>query len=302
MSRKISIDLHIDTILSMNKTMNLPEICERLGISYRIAIRELSLKGIIPIRHAYNKNTAKNITLDDAIILRIAGELKSGESLRAICIRDHLNYMDFYKRIRRQFPDLINTKKTAAKRKRISESLLKDLPDEDIISMYRDEKKSSNDIAKIFKTTNNTILSRLKLHNIPLNDQSVYWTDDRKQHARNLANSGIIGVHRPGISNSYSFTKPERDFAIWCNSFGIEYVRQYQIKSKGHRYDFYIPSKKLLVEIDGVYWHQTEEQKNKDSKHTKDAISAGYQIVRFTDVDIQKSKMECFESINDVNL
>jgi very-short-patch-repair endonuclease len=60
------------------------------------------------------------------------------------------------------------------------------------------------------------------------------------------------------INDNFGFdplikTKPEKEFEDWLKVKNINYTSQFQLKGK--LYDFYIPSKNLLVEIDGIYWH-----------------------------------------------
>lgn len=50
--------------------------------------------------------------------------------------------------------------------------------------------------------------------------------------------------------------------------------------------DFYLPKSKLIIEIDGEY-HETPEQKQKDSKRERHLVSLGYtKIIRFRNKDI----------------
>ena len=52
--------------------------------------------------------------------------------------------------------------------------------------------------------------------------------------------------------------------------------------------DFYIPSKNLIIELDGGY-HETLEQKQKDAWRTGMLNSMGYKVIRFTNSQILSS-------------
>ena len=48
-------------------------------------------------------------------------------------------------------------------------------------------------------------------------------------------------------------TQPELIFKSILDALDIKYQQQFPLQGKF--YDFFIPSKNLLVEIDGTYWH-----------------------------------------------
>ena len=53
--------------------------------------------------------------------------------------------------------------------------------------------------------------------------------------------------------------------------------------------DFYIPSKNLIIELDGEY-HDDAKQQNKDIWRTKVLKSLGYRVIRFKNKQITESK------------
>lgn len=53
--------------------------------------------------------------------------------------------------------------------------------------------------------------------------------------------------------------------------------------------DFYIPSKNLIIELDGEY-HDNEKQQNKDIWRTQLLYSLGYRVIRFKNKQITESK------------
>jgi len=54
-----------------------------------------------------------------------------------------------------------------------------------------------------------------------------------------------------------SISKPEKEYAKKLKKEGIEFIQQYNVNN--FLFDFYIPSKNLLVEIDGEFWHPLTE-------------------------------------------
>lgn len=115
----------------------------------------------------------------------------------------------------------------------------------------------------------------------------------REVHRQNAYN-GITGIHNKNFNRRES--KIEKMFEEFCITNNIEYKKQYQINGKGHRYDFLIRNN-ILIEVDGHYWHNNEKQKTLDKQHEIIAISNGYDIIRFSDKDIKKTKGVCFEKI-----
>lgn len=53
-------------------------------------------------------------------------------------------------------------------------------------------------------------------------------------------------------------TAPEKSFALMLEELGIEYETQKIVGGK--IYDFYIPVKNMLIEVDGDYWHSKDKE------------------------------------------
>ena len=83
-------------------------------------------------------------------------------------------------------------------------------------------------------------------------------------------------------------SKPEKAFEAELVLTGIEYESQYYVGR--YPFDFYIPSKNLLIEIDGEFYHPLTESDCKypiqvnnykrDKLKTKVAIDSGYELKR----------------------
>ena len=115
-----------------------------------------------------------------------------------------------------------------------------------------------------------------------------------KDTLRQLAFDGVTGIHNKNFNRRETWI--EKTFEKFCQENNITFIKQYQIDGKGHRYDFLVLNK-LLVELDGVFWHNTNKQKMLDEEYNRLAIQHGYDIIRFTDRDIKKTKGQCFNEI-----
>jgi G:T-mismatch repair DNA endonuclease (very short patch repair protein) len=75
------------------------------------------------------------------------------------------------------------------------------------------------------------------------------------------------------MSGEFSISSEvEKKFVKECvKPLGIEYVTQHYIKELCHYCDVYIPSKNLIVEFQGDYWHGNPK------KYTKEELS-DYQL------------------------
>jgi very-short-patch-repair endonuclease len=225
----------------------------------------------------------------------VVAEIRAGNSLKNVCESHSLNYYHLYGKIRKDFPGLMSRKKSALVRERCKKAQEIPLDIGEVIRLYTVEKLSAREIAEKMGVVQNVILKRLREHGIPKNHQGDYWTDERREHQAKLCHDGVIGVHNP--ANKYRFTGIEQQFVSWLEGRNIEYERQKQLKKGRHRYDFHILGTKLLVEIDGVYWHDTASQREKDKRFIDEAAELDYNVVRFSDIEIRDTKQRCFERI-----
>ena len=104
-------------------------------------------------------------------------------------------------------------------------------------------------------------------------------------------------------------SKLEFTFADILTGLGIEFVHQYEVE--GFNYDFYIPSKNTLIEVDGDYWHahpdkyvelNNMQKKNKglDKLKTKHAADRSYQLLRFWEQDIACNRFEVIANLMEI--
>ena len=93
-------------------------------------------------------------------------------------------------------------------------------------------------------------------------------------------------------------TAPERSFELLLKEIGIKYETQKIVGGK--IYDFFIPSKNILVEVDGDYWHAKDKELKEmsamqkrtfynDIKKNAIAKNNGYEIERVWEEEIMKN-------------
>jgi len=70
----------------------------------------------------------------------------------------------------------------------------------------------------------------------------------------------------------------------------IDFISQYYVGDISEKYlaDIFIKSYKLIIEIDGTYWHNKPGRKEKDVRRTKQMEEKGYVVLRFTDKEVEK--------------
>lgn len=86
-------------------------------------------------------------------------------------------------------------------------------------------------------------------------------------------------------------TKYETAMCAILTRLGIEYVRQYKIRTPKRLYyaDIYVPKHRLVIEMDGAY-HYTDEQRRLDSNRSANMRKQGYRICRFANGDLRNVK------------
>jgi|688.fasta_scaffold565584_2 very-short-patch-repair endonuclease len=133
-------------------------------------------------------------------------------------------------------------------------------------------------------------------------DRQKYWGIQENRDAQRVRRSEYMSNYL--IKNE---TKLEKEFQIILNSLGISYIFQYTVN--GYNYDFYIPAKNILIEVDGDWWHCNPnlgiEPIYESQKHTiehdltknKIALDNGYTLIRFWEHDVVNKRFECISKL-----
>lgn len=104
-------------------------------------------------------------------------------------------------------------------------------------------------------------------------------------------------------------SKLEFIFADILIGMGVDHIHQYHVD--GFDYDFYIPSKNLLIEIDGDYWHgnpsvftelNNMQKKNRGLDKLKNihADKRNFTLIRFWENDIRNNRIQIIQKLIDI--
>lgn len=87
----------------------------------------------------------------------------------------------------------------------------------------------------------------------------------------------------------------ERELDVWLNSLDIQHTMRDFSAIKPLQLDCYIKSKKVAIEIDGIYWHSYNHthDKNKHLYKTKKCLDNGIRLIHFTDLEWNNHKDIC---------
>jgi very-short-patch-repair endonuclease len=109
----------------------------------------------------------------------------------------------------------------------------------------------------------------------------------------------------------YGTSKLEEKFAKeFLDKLGVKYIYQYKAESIGRYFDFYLPEVRLIIEVDGDYYHAygkiREEMSPMQKKNTrvdehknKWALMHGIPILRIWEHDINKNPSEVMRVLKD---
>lgn len=107
-------------------------------------------------------------------------------------------------------------------------------------------------------------------------------------------------------------TKIELKIQEFLEELEIEYIKHFYLKYiKSHyRCDIFIPSKNMVIECDGTWWHgdpryydkkeltkKQNEQKIRDKLRTDQLIQQGFRVIRLWEDDIKEMTMPKFQEI-----
>ncbi len=94
---------------------------------------------------------------------------------------------------------------------------------------------------------------------------------------------------------SFKDTKPEVAVQTLLRDCGIEFTTHQRIPGLNHQWDIVIESKKILIEVDGCYWHGCSCRAGRksytnpnDIPCTTYAVAAGWTVIRIRECEINK--------------
>ena len=103
-------------------------------------------------------------------------------------------------------------------------------------------------------------------------------------------------------------SKLEKEFALILDTLNIKYIQWFYAKDIKAFYDFYIPIKNIIIEVDGDFWHcnpntkfilleyKTQEKNLKrDQQKNQWAKNNGFKLLRFWEYDIKNNPQQIIE-------
>lgn len=133
---------------------------------------------------------------------------------------------------------------------------------------------------------------------------------DRQKYWGNIENRTAQRIRRVAYMTTVlrkKKTKLEKEFESMLQALNVDYIYQYVVN--GYNYDFYIPSKNILIEVDGDWWHCNpnlgfepiyESQRHTiehDKVKTTVAFDNGYTLIRFWEHDVVNKRFECISKL-----
>lgn len=111
----------------------------------------------------------------------------------------------------------------------------------------------------------------------------------------------------------YGTSKLEERFAAeFLDKLGVKYEYQFEAKDIGRFYDFYLPEHRLLIELDGDYWHGNPElyeekelkghqrrAKRVDEYKDKWALLHGIPLMRIWEHEINENPEKVLKELSD---
>ena len=124
-----------------------------------------------------------------------------------------------------------------------------------------------------------------------------YWTEERRKE-QSERKKQLYALHpekhpnRKLAGNRKQMTYPEKLTYDWLIEHNIKFEHQKEFCFDGVKrfVDFYIPSRKMFIEIDGEYWHP--EDNDSDKQKDELAIKYGFITVRLRPKKIIVKQLE----------
>jgi len=104
------------------------------------------------------------------------------------------------------------------------------------------------------------------------------------------------GVKSMLIQSKGNRTSIEKKMANELDIRGIVYIEQYNVDNRFIA-DFYLPKQNIIIECDGVYWHNLPEVKARDKRKDIYYKSQGYSLYRFWESEINESVEACVDIV-----
>jgi len=114
------------------------------------------------------------------------------------------------------------------------------------------------------------------------------WTPERRQAKSEWMSQEMRRRWREGVYDGvfHHVSKLEMRVAKGLKKMGIRYEQQFQPDDCHYIYDFYLPEYNMLLEVNGTYWHYSEQAvekgvPEKDAEKMQWALDHGYDFETF---------------------
>jgi very-short-patch-repair endonuclease/DNA-binding CsgD family transcriptional regulator len=266
-------------VIKLSKNHSIQEISEILNTSYSVLYKLVKEKGIKT--KVTRRNNSKRKIQNKEELYRLY--INEGKSMKEISeyynttpatVLHALNRFGISTRLQNG-KDEINEPKHSK---------------ETLENLYYKEKKSLHEIAKILDYPHGSYVKiDMEKHGIERRNYKEAGAVLYEQHPEK------IELHREQLydritnfGNYHKDTWIELYFKEWCNSKDIGFIHQFQIEKNTHRFDFLIEGTNIIVEMDGVFWHSSPEQIERDKGFVQYANDNGYKVVRITDEELKE--------------
>lgn len=116
-----------------------------------------------------------------------------------------------------------------------------------------------------------------------------------------LRQTGIHKKRKKRPRKKSQNTLPERKVQQILKDLGVPFTTQYEVGNKF--FDIYLPTKNILIEVDGLYWHSPDiayedkslmQKKNFVNDILKNGIAAthGYKLIRIREDEISVNQIK----------
>lgn len=184
---------------------------------------------------------------------------------------------------------------------------------EQMLNLYTAKRLTFAEIARQLNTSITVVSRLLKEYGIPLRNRSerasIDWSqsnDDRRQRAGQRLSSwnsdNLDKLREFALLATAASIKSQGPTSIECRMMAeldrLQLIYSFQFEVGGKFIcDFYLPDRNLIIECDGIYWHSTDENQKRDKSKDAYLKACGYQVLRFTDKDINRHLKDCVAKI-----
>lgn len=88
------------------------------------------------------------------------------------------------------------------------------------------------------------------------------------------------------IRSGFNQSRHEKIISSLLDELGVEHIQGDRTVIDGLELDIYVPSHKLAIEVNGLYWHSFPECKSKHIEKYNRCVEKGIRLLQFTDLEI----------------